>query len=91
MLKNLPEPLVNTKFHGIEIDFRWPQAKLAVEIDGPQHQRPRTQHDDAKKRAVLEAAGYTLLRFGDHELERAAADIQRHLIDRPNPNCLGSP
>ena len=53
MLKDLPEPLVNTKLHGIEVDFHWPAYKLVVEVDGPGHGRPRTQRDDARKEAAL--------------------------------------
>ena len=30
----LPQPLVNVRRHGYEIDFLWPQCGLAVEIDG---------------------------------------------------------
>ena len=38
---DLPEPLVNTKLHGYEADFHWPDLELNVEIDGPQHDRGR--------------------------------------------------
>ena len=31
---DLPEPQVNARRHGWEIDFFWPDARLAVEIDG---------------------------------------------------------
>ena len=41
---DLEEPLVNTDFDGFEVDFHWPDLKLAVEIDGPHHGRP---HDRA--------------------------------------------
>jgi hypothetical protein len=92
MLKRLPEPLVNTKFRGEEIDFRWPEANLAVEIDGAQHSRPRTQHEDAQRQAKLAAAGYTVLRFGDHGLERATAVTERHRrLARPFPASTPRP
>ena len=55
MLKNLPEPLVNTKLNGEEPDFHWPDHKLVVEIDGPGHDRPRTQREDALKEAAWRA------------------------------------
>ena len=61
MLNGLPEPLVNTHVHGVEPDFHWPEFKLAVEIDGPGHGRPRTQREDALKQQILEAAGYTVV------------------------------
>ena len=62
MLKDLPEPLVNTKLHGIEVDFHWPAYKLVVEVDGPGHGRPRTKRDDERKQAILRAAGYAVIR-----------------------------
>jgi hypothetical protein len=58
----LPEPLVNTDLHGIEVDFHWPELKLCVEVDGPGHQRPRTQREDAERDQRLTAAGYRVIR-----------------------------
>jgi hypothetical protein len=72
MLKDLPEPLVNTKLHGIEVDFHWPQYKLVVEIDGPGHARPRTQRDDERKEAVLREAGYEVVRVSALRAARPA-------------------
>jgi hypothetical protein len=73
LLEDLPEPLVNTRLHGFEVDFHWPGLKLAVEVDGPGHARPRTKRDDAKRDATLEAAGYTTLRFTDDDLDHRPA------------------
>jgi hypothetical protein len=58
----LPEPLVNTDVHGIEVDFHLPELKLCVEVDGPGHQRPRTQREDAERDQRLTAAGYRVIR-----------------------------
>jgi hypothetical protein len=69
LLTGLPTPLVNTKLHGVETDFHWPELKLAVEIDGPGHGRPRTQREDALKQQILEAAGYTVVRFTEMDVE----------------------
>ena len=63
MIKDLPEPLVNTKLNGEEADFHWPARKLVVEVDGPGHDRPRTQREDARKEAAWRAAGYSVLRL----------------------------
>ncbi len=65
---DFPEPLVNTDFEGFEVDFRWPDLKLAVEIDGPQHGRPHAKLHDAREDRTLRAAGYTLLRFTDKDV-----------------------
>jgi Protein of unknown function (DUF559) len=62
---DLPEPLVNTRIQDIEVDFHWPDQNLVVEVDGPGHTRPRTEHDDAHRDARLRAAGHTVLRIAD--------------------------
>jgi very-short-patch-repair endonuclease len=64
----LPKPLVNTQLHGHEVDFHWPQFKLAVEIDGPGHTRPRTRREDARRDRMLRAAGVIVMRFTDYQL-----------------------
>jgi Protein of unknown function (DUF559) len=67
----IPEPLVNTHLHGEEVDCHWPDRKLVVEVDGPGHRtRPAAKRNDARKDAKLRAAGYTVLRFTDVEIER---------------------
>ena len=59
----LPDPLVNTRVAGIEVDFHWPDRRLCVEIDGPGHARPRTRKDDRARDAVLSAAGHQVIRL----------------------------
>jgi very-short-patch-repair endonuclease len=68
-LAGLPDPLVNTRVEGIEVDQYWPQWRLVVEVDGPGHRRPRAKRVDAAKEAVLRAAGHDVLRV------RGASDI----------------
>ena len=46
-------------------DFACEQARLVIELDGGQHADSTT--DDARTRA-LEAAGYTVLRFWNHDV-----------------------
>ena len=58
-----PPPLVNTKLHGIEVDFHWPDRNLVVEVDGPGHDRPRTRRDDAERDAALNRAGIAVVRL----------------------------
>jgi hypothetical protein len=65
-----PEPLVNTQLAGFEVDFLWPEAMLAVEIDGGGHGRPPARRKDALGDRVLRGAGYTVLRFTDVQLAR---------------------
>ncbi len=65
----LPEPLVNVDLHGLEIDCRWPEHRLAVEIDGHGHGRARTKREDAAVDLALKAAGYTVLRLTERDLD----------------------
>lgn len=60
----LPPPRVNRRLHGFQIDFYWPQHKVAVEIDGFRfHSSRRAFEHDRRKDAMLQAAGIRVLRF----------------------------
>lgn len=63
-----PEPLVNVVHLVEELDFRWPDRRLVVEVDGGHHERPRAQAGDERRDALLTAAGYRVLRVADVEL-----------------------
>ena len=52
-----PEPKVNTRIAGVEVDLYWPDQDLVIEIDGPGHERPRTKREDAERAARVRAAG----------------------------------
>jgi Protein of unknown function (DUF559) len=71
----LAEPIINTHHLGFEIDFRWPG--LAVEIDGPGHDRPRTKTDDRIQDAALQAQGFRTLRFREQDLDDPAAVLRQ--------------
>ncbi len=67
----LPQPLVNVRRRGYEIDFLWPQAGLAVEIDGFAYHRtsPRFEHDHSKD-AALRSAGIIVDRLTWRQLDQ---------------------
>jgi len=66
----LPTPVREFRFsteRGWKIDFAWPDALVAVEIEGGtwtrgRHVRPRGFEADCEKYAELALAGWTLLR-----------------------------
>ena len=60
------EPKVNTTVEGLEVDVLI--DKLVVEIDGPGHNRPRARRQDAARDAILNAAGYSVLRLTPDDL-----------------------
>lgn len=67
-------------------DFACRDARLAIELDGSQHD----DHVDAPRTQVIEAFGYRIIRFWNNEifenLEGVIGAIQRELaIARNNP------
>jgi very-short-patch-repair endonuclease len=70
----LPEPERNALVEGRRVDFFWPDALLAVEVDGAaaHHTRRAFQEDRARDRA-LAAAGVQVLRVTWQDLARDAS------------------
>ena len=60
----LPEPAVNTRVGGYEVDFLWPSRRLIVEIDGYGYHSSRAAFERDRARDVeLQGRGYRILRF----------------------------
>ena len=60
----IPRPLVNHVVAGYEVDFWWPDAALAVEVDGFEHHGTRAAFErDRQRDARLTTAGARVLRF----------------------------
>jgi len=58
------------------VDFICFRGRLIVEVDGDHHKRQLDA--DRERTEVLEALGYTMLRFSNHEvLKQTAAVLQR--------------
>lgn len=61
---HLPEPRMNVRVAGYEVDFLWPDQNLVVEVDGYRyHSTRRAFEHDRRKEADLRAAGFVVLRF----------------------------
>jgi very-short-patch-repair endonuclease len=66
----LPDPEVNGRIHGFQVDFLWRQPRLVVEVDGFKfHGSRRAFERDRAKSARLSAAGMQVLRFTWMQLE----------------------
>jgi very-short-patch-repair endonuclease len=66
----LPEPEVNVKIQGFEVDFLWRAQRLAVEINSFGFHSTRWRFErDHRKEAVLRAAGLDVLRFTYWQIE----------------------
>jgi very-short-patch-repair endonuclease len=60
----LPQPLVNARRHGFEVDFLWPELGIAVEIDGYAFHRGRSSFEDDRRRdAILKTKGIDVIRI----------------------------
>jgi very-short-patch-repair endonuclease len=80
----LPLPEVNVKLGRWEVDFLWREQRLVVEADSWTYHRGSVSFEDDHARDLdLRAAGYTVLRFTDQQLEeepgRVVADVARAL------------
>jgi very-short-patch-repair endonuclease len=73
------------------VDFASRKAKLVVELDGGQHDWQ--QESDTLRARRIEAAGYRVLRFWNHDvpgnLEGVLSEIQRALPPTPDPSPQG--
>ena len=84
-------PFVNQVFGGVEFDFRWPGARLVVEVDGyafhdgaPDLGRVRFE-GDRDKGLVAAELGYDFKRFSARQLRRERVRIGRLLQGRLRP------
>jgi len=77
---DLPRPQVNRYENGTEVDFRWPDRRLRVEVDGWSFHRSRRAFADdrARDRLALQA-GWRVARYPAHEVLQAPAAVAAEL------------
>ena len=76
----LPKPETQIEFRDlrIRVDMGWRAWKVAVEYDGIQHFEDRNQRSwDIERLALLEAAGWTVIRVSAEMLSRPAVIVER--------------
>ena len=56
-------------------DFVCVEARLIVEIDGGAHDDEAAQLRDIERTAILEACGYLLVRFSNHQVLNAPGEV----------------
>ena len=81
---HIPPPEVNAKLGRWEVDFLWRAQGVVVEVDTWTYHRGSVAFEDDHARDLdLRAAGYTVLRFTDRQLEEepghVVADVARAL------------
>ena len=71
------------------VDFFCPAAKLIIELDGDQHGGDNQAARDAARTKWLEAHGYSVLRFANHEVLKDRShvvDVIVHALENtPHP------
>jgi very-short-patch-repair endonuclease len=83
----LPTPQVNFPYESWRLDFYWPQARFAVEVDSHRFHSSRYRFArDRRKDNALRRADITLMRIIDDEITDRShgliADITRELTRR---------
>jgi very-short-patch-repair endonuclease len=75
----LPEPEVNARLHGYEVDFLWRQQGRVIELDGYAfHSAQSAFERDRRKDIDLELAGFPVTRFTRKQVVFEAGDtLQR--------------
>jgi very-short-patch-repair endonuclease len=69
----LPEPELNARLHGYEVDFLWRRQGLVVEVDGYRYHSSRSAFErDSAKGATLSAAGQTVMRVTWAQIDETA-------------------
>lgn len=77
---DLPRPAMNVPIAGCVADAHWPGTNLVVELDGYGFHRHRAAFEtDREKTAVLEDAGYRVLRVTYRQLTREPATLARRI------------
>ncbi len=85
---DLPQPLVNASVLGYVADLLWPDERLIVEVDSKRwHDGPFARRDDHRRQAILEAAGYAVLRVRSSDpphqiIQRIRAALDARSKDR---------
>jgi very-short-patch-repair endonuclease len=73
------------------VDFASRKAKIVIELDGGQHNWQ--QASDSSRQRQIEAAGYRVLRFWNHDvlgnLDGVLTEIQSALTPTPDPSPQG--
>lgn len=80
----LPQPRCNARVLGMEVDFLWPEHRLAVETDGAATHLTRQAFErDRERDRTLTLGGYRVVRFTWRQVvgdARSVADTLRALI-----------
>ncbi|MDB5484660.1 MAG: hypothetical protein JWR29_564 [Tardiphaga sp.] len=61
-------------------DFACNEAKLVIEIDGGQHYSDEQERNDGARSAMIEAAGFRVLRFNNRDVMTNRAGVLQNIV-----------
>ena len=74
----LPDPEVNARLHGYEVDFLWRKQRRVIEVDGYAFHSVRGAFErDRRKDVDLELAGFPVTRFTHNQVVHEPEDTLR--------------
>jgi very-short-patch-repair endonuclease len=74
-------PLRNEPVGPWTVDCLWPDRRVAVELDGRQHDRPHQADSDDDRDLWLRRHGYRTRRYGKRQIEQQPDDVIADLLD----------
>jgi very-short-patch-repair endonuclease len=79
----MEQPRFNAVVHGMEVDAYWPEASLALEIDGARtHRTARAFHEDRRRDRLLAGEGVQVIRATWPDLGDGLADQLKEILAR---------
>lgn len=82
----IPISYINFRIGHYFIDIAFPEAMLAIEIDGGVHTWKKIQEKDAKKQAFCESKGWKVIRFtneqADGDTDKVVESILNEIVGR---------
>jgi very-short-patch-repair endonuclease len=77
---HLPQPKLNARVAGREVDFLWPSERLVLEVDGWKfHRHRRAFENDRKKDMMLSDAGYHVIRVTWQQFTKEPLALIAHI------------
>ena len=73
-------PLRNEPVGPWTVDCLWPDQRVAVELDGRQHERPRQADSDDDRDLWLRRHGYVTRRYGKRQVDERPDDVIADLL-----------
>jgi len=85
-----PDPVVKAQIGPYEIDFLWPDHRVAVETDDRTHERNSTRESDHGRDAYLQELGYRTRRFTWKKVTRHPGEVIRSVRTALYPSITDS-